>query len=471
MEPLALKLVMLKGPREGETLEYRPGSKVRIGRVVRGNNLPIKDSGISTNHLTIDSESGKWVLRDLHSSNGTIVNDTKLPPNNPLDLNDGDEIKIGEYTSFSVKIDRHEESRLRRNPRRGAASNTGPVAENRGRRGRVAKESEVKSELDIENEEEIGGATDKVGPAAENRGRRGRVAKKNEVKSDLEKESEEIELVENPRRGRLRKARVLKSEDTVEEIVVPQVSLRVTRRSKNVEPVVSDSALVEILENCSVDCEEVKIEPKRRGGGRRRKNVPEELPVCDKGDILEHKDLGEIVPVDGKNDDKGDASKQKDLGETVLVDLKDNGDDDDAKGLNLVEERHEEAAIGFNVRKSDNDDEEAKRLNLGCEEAAIDCNVGESGDKDESGNRSCSGVSDAKDVDENGSGSSVKGSLGKVGQEVDLEKMTLDDWFDYVEVSWPKVVIDEIDKICVGMREKAKQVQEYIAQHKEKSQG
>lgn len=274
--------------------------------------------------------------------------------------------------------------------------------------------------MEIENEEEIGGETDKVGPAAENRGRRGRVAKDNEVKSDLEKESEEIELVGNRRRGRLRKRRILKSEDTVEEIVVPQVSLRVTRRSKNMEPVVSDSALVEILENCSVHCGEVKIEPRRRGGGRRRKNVPEELPVCDKGNIPEQKDLGDIVPVDGKNDDNGDASMQNDLGETVLVDLKDDGDDDDAKGLNLVEERHEEAAIGFNVRKSDNDDEEAKRLNLGCEEAVIDCNVGESGDKGESGNRSCSGVSDAKDVDENGSGSSVKVSLGKVGQEVDL---------------------------------------------------
>lgn len=363
MEPLgaaALKLVMLKGPREGETLEYPPGSKIRIGRLVRGNNLTIKDSGISTNHLTIDSHSGKWLLRDLDSSNGTLVNHSNLPPNTPLELNDGDRIKIGEYTSIEVKID-HDHSRLRRNPRRGAA-------------------------------------VTKAGP----------VAKKKEVKSELE----EFEVVENRRPGRPRKARVLKSE----QVAVPQVSSRLTRRSKDVE---ADSALVDIPENCSVDCEQVKIEPKRRGGSRKRKNV------------LEEKDLGEIVAVDVKDDgDKGD------LGGIVLGEVKDGGDDG------------EEGAVNVNVRESGNDDEEAKGLNLGREVAAIDCKV----------------------VDENGSGSGVKES--KVGQELNLEKMTLDDWFDYVEVSWPKVVVDEIDKICDGMREKAKQVQEYIAQHqKDKGQG
>ncbi|KAM5574652.1 FHA domain-containing protein [Rosa sericea] len=324
LEPLALKLEMLKGPREGETLEYRPRSKVRIGRVVRGNNLAIKDSGISTNHLIIDFESGKWMIRDLDSSNGTIVNDTKLKPDTPLELNDGDEIKIGEYTSISVKIDGHEGSRLRRNPRRGA------------------------------------------------------VVERKEENSELEREGEEIEVVEKPKRGRgrPRKARVLKSEDLV---AVSEVS------SRDVEAVVPDS------ETCS---EQVKIEPKRRGGGRK---VP---LMCEKDNVVAEKDSGEIGPV-GINGDNGD-----------------------------------------------------------------DCNVGVGGDKVESGSRSCFGVSGAKNVDKKGNGSGVKEGLGKIWQEPDLEKMTLDDWFDYVEVSLPKGVNDEIDKICAGMREKAKLVQEYIAQHK-----
>ncbi|PRQ20083.1 putative transcription factor interactor and regulator FHA-SMAD family [Rosa chinensis] len=329
LDPLALKLELLKGPREGETLEYRPRSKVRIGRVVRGNNLAIRDSGISTNHLIIEFESGKWMIRDLGSSNGTIVNDTKLKPDTPLELNDGDEIKIGEYTSISVKIDGHERSRLRRNPRRGA------VVENQGLRCRKEENSELERE---------GG--------------------------------EEIEVVEKPKRGRgrgrPRKARVLKSEVAVSEV-----------SSRDVEAVVPD------LETCSVQC-----------GGRKRKNVQQVPLMCEKDNVVvAEKDSGEIGPV-GVNGDKGD-----------------------------------------------------------------DCNVGVGGDKVESGSRSCFGVSGAKNVDKKGNGSGVKQGLGKIWQEPDLEKMTLDDWFDYVQVSLPKGVNDEIDKICAGMRDKAKLVQEYIAQH------
>ncbi|XP_061993927.1 FHA domain-containing protein At4g14490-like [Rosa rugosa] len=354
------------------------------------------------------------MIRDLDSSNGTIVNGTKLKPDTPLELSDGDEIKIGEYTSISVKIEGHEGSRLRRNPRRGVAGKVGTVAKSRGRRGRVKKENEVevKLEVEIENDEEIGAAA----PVAENRARRGRKRILNWRKSG--------EAKEGP--------------GPAEE-------------SKGFE---------------DVECEQVKIEPKRRGGGRKRKNVQEVPRVCEEGNVAAEKDLGEIGPVgvNGDNDDKGDVPEQKDLGGIGPVDLKENGvDDDAAKGLNFGDE---EAAADFDVGESGNDNEKAKGSNLGHEEAATDCNVGESGNKVESGSRSCFGVSGTKDVDNKGTGSGVKEGLGKVWQEPDLEKMTLDDWFDYVEVSLPKAVNDEIDKICSGMREKAKLVQEYMAQHK-----
>ncbi|KAK9932606.1 hypothetical protein M0R45_019836 [Rubus argutus] len=316
----ALKLVMLKGPREGETLEYPPGSELRIGRLVRGQQLqPSK-----TPHLH-PSPNHRLPLRQMAAPrppllHGTIVHHTNLRPDTPLELNDGDRIKIGEYTSIEVKID-HDHSRLRRNPRRGAAA-TKP----------------------------------------------GSVAKKNEVKAGLRNlRSWRIEGLAG--RGKLG---FLRSE----QVVVPQVSSRLTRRSKDVG---ADSALAEIPENCSEE-----------------EDVPEE------------KDLGEIVVVDVKDDD--DRGDQKYLGGIARAEVKDSGDDG------------EEGAVNVN------------------------------------------------DVDENGSGCGVKES--KVGQELDSEKMTLDDWFDYVQVSWPKVVVHEIDKICDEMREKAKQVQEYIAQHqKEKVQG
>ncbi|KAK9713681.1 hypothetical protein RND81_06G044000 [Saponaria officinalis] len=66
-----LKLISEKGPRSGETLEFNSRSTIRLGRVVRGNNLTVKDPGISSKHLSIefDSNLGKWVITDLDSSN------------------------------------------------------------------------------------------------------------------------------------------------------------------------------------------------------------------------------------------------------------------------------------------------------------------------------------------------------------------------------------------------------------------
>ncbi|XWS53853.1 hypothetical protein CRYUN_Cryun10bG0036000 [Craigia yunnanensis] len=131
MDPLPITLLMVRGPRKGETIGFQPGSTIRIGRVMRGNNVPIKDDGISSKHLTIESGSGKWILRDLGSSNGTTLNSIILPAETPFDLHDGDTLKLGETTSILIKIegrggDGEEvaavvESRRRNPPRRGRA--------------------------------------------------------------------------------------------------------------------------------------------------------------------------------------------------------------------------------------------------------------------------------------------------------------------------------------------------------------
>ncbi|KAB2625551.1 FHA domain-containing protein [Pyrus ussuriensis x Pyrus communis] len=367
MEPSALKLVMVQGPRKGETLEFIPGSKVRIGRVVRGNNLPIKDSGISSKHLSIESESGKWVLRDLDSSNGTVLNGSNIPPNTPVDLTDGDEIKIGEYTSVEVKIAGYEETRLRRNPRRAAAAAEAtavPVSESRGRRGRVAKEGEEKAEVERANVEEI-----------EVAGKRGR--------------------------GRPPRARVLKSEAAeekpAEENLARQVSTRQTRSSRIEE-------LGKIPENSGVDSEGVNVEPKRTHvGARRTKNVPEEVSVCDQLDVKE---------------------------------------EEASNGLNLEEERHEEADREFNVR-------------------------GESGEKGKYG--SGSGEKGEKGSGSGEIGVNGSGSGSGVNESCDSEKMTLGEWFDFLERNFPQQIIDETEEAIAEMAEKAKRIQEYIVQEKEKA--
>ncbi|KAB2605797.1 FHA domain-containing protein [Pyrus ussuriensis x Pyrus communis] len=179
---------MVQGLRKGETLEFVPGSKVQIASVVRGNNLPIKDSDISFKHLSIKSESGKWVLRYLNSSNRTVLNGSDIPPNTPVDLTNGNEIKIGD--------------RLRWNPKCMATAVEAIamlVSESRGRRGRVAKESEEIAEVERANVEKI-----------EVAGKRGR---------------------DRPPRARVLKTEAME-EKPVEENLAQQVDTRKTRSSR-----------------------------------------------------------------------------------------------------------------------------------------------------------------------------------------------------------------------------------------------
>ncbi|KAL5542147.1 hypothetical protein UlMin_009857 [Ulmus minor] len=226
MAAMALKLTITRGPREGETQEYQPRSKIRIGRVVRGNNLPIKDAGISTKHLAIEIESGKWVIRDLESSNGTFVNGERISPNVPSDLHDGDCIVIGERTSISVEIVDGDESQMRRNPRYGAEVVEIAESPSRGRhkRARVA-ESEIM-----------------------------------EIDDDLGSDAKQ-------------------GKDRVEEKQVLQVGTRRTRSSKNEKRGASCLVLEKIPESSGLEDGELKVEPKRRcAGQQRKKNSPPRLP-------------------------------------------------------------------------------------------------------------------------------------------------------------------------------------------------
>ncbi|GAA0175112.1 hypothetical protein LIER_41850 [Lithospermum erythrorhizon] len=102
-----LKLKVTEGPSSGSEFEFTPKEIVKIGRVVRGNKVSIKDAGISSKHLLIqfDIESGNWDITDLDSSNGTIVSSKPLTPNIPYDIEDNDVIKFGEATVIRVNIE------------------------------------------------------------------------------------------------------------------------------------------------------------------------------------------------------------------------------------------------------------------------------------------------------------------------------------------------------------------------------
>ncbi|MEO6323338.1 MAG: FHA domain-containing protein, partial [Thermoanaerobaculia bacterium] len=65
----------------------------KIGRVSVKNDLVLDDLAVSREHASIRRESGGWVLHDLRSANGTLVNGEWLEA--PWNLTAGDVIGIG----------------------------------------------------------------------------------------------------------------------------------------------------------------------------------------------------------------------------------------------------------------------------------------------------------------------------------------------------------------------------------------
>ncbi|EXB55546.1 FHA domain-containing protein [Morus notabilis] len=446
MAAMALKLVVTNGPREGETLEYKPGATVRIGRIVRGNNLPIKDSGISSKHLTIGSESGKWILRDLDSSNGTFLNDKQIDPNAAVDLRDGDVVKIGEQTSISVKIDEFEGSQLWRNPRRGVEkSAVDSVAASRGGRGRVLKESEENCGLAVDNSAEVVG----------NR-RRGRPRKVGVLNINVEEEEELCEVQKN--------GEVFGSGDEkLEEKQARQASTRRTRSSKmskDDEIVASGSVLQNIPENdlagrevgVGAGCGTVEERPVRQVSTRRKQNSKssknDESVVSDSFLVVipEIYDLegGEVEVVAKKkrmNTRRGRNLPPKKPPQSVLIDISENSED--------------------KIRVDAANYERVNVSNLG-EQDGIETVSYEEGNED-----ACRNVGSSDEAKEGiGSGSGSKENSFEVGKGVDLEKMTLGEWFDFLEVTLPKQIIEATEEMIMGMRLKAKRVHEYTIQQK-----
>ncbi|KAK8571884.1 hypothetical protein V6N13_047513 [Hibiscus sabdariffa] len=380
MDPPPITLVMVQGPRKGETIIYQPGSSIRIGRVVRGNNLPIKDAGISSKHLTIESGSGKWILRDLGSSNGTTLNSDLLPADTPFDLNDGDTVKVGETTSILIKI------------------------------------------------EGGGGGAEEVAVVVESR-RRNPPSRGKALKNETEGFNKEIENLE----------------------VEKKENVRVTRSRKNADSL-----------NCRLDipkATEIQEEPvAKRGKGRPRgrKKNEQEVKLEEKETILIEKDevnkeealnplQNEEIQV--RKDEVGKVEALNPLQNEEIQVRKDEVDKEEE--LNPLQNEE------IQVRKDEVDKEE--ELNpLQNEEIQVR--------KDEE-KVGCSNTEDKESCDE--MKNEVKESCDE-RVEVDLEKMTLREWFDYLEAHLPKQIKEATEEMIEGMRKKAERVREYMVEQKEK---
>jgi pSer/pThr/pTyr-binding forkhead associated (FHA) protein len=90
-KPLAL--LVTTGPPELRGVKVPLTGRVRIGRAP-DLELVIADDFVSTHHAEIVSESGKPVLTDVGSTNGTVLNGH--PIKRPTRLAEGDEIVLGD---------------------------------------------------------------------------------------------------------------------------------------------------------------------------------------------------------------------------------------------------------------------------------------------------------------------------------------------------------------------------------------
>jgi len=100
----------LKGPRfvvvaTGSPLFIPQKDAVLIGRAdPRGNVVPDIDlsghgggtAGVSRQHARLMRKGENWMIEDLHSTNGTFVNDKRVSPSQPAPLNGGDSVRCGQ---------------------------------------------------------------------------------------------------------------------------------------------------------------------------------------------------------------------------------------------------------------------------------------------------------------------------------------------------------------------------------------
>ena len=82
-------LVLLDGDQPVRTIPV--GRRVRLGRQA-DNDLVVTDPGVSRHHAEVTNERGTCTLRDLGSTNGTVVNGARVREHA---LRDGDRIQLG----------------------------------------------------------------------------------------------------------------------------------------------------------------------------------------------------------------------------------------------------------------------------------------------------------------------------------------------------------------------------------------
>jgi len=87
---VGFSLKILQGPEQGRTFQF-DRIQITVGRTV-DNDVVLPDPGISRQHLSIRDKGGAYIVKDLNSSNGTLLNGQRITEEV---LKPGDQIKAG----------------------------------------------------------------------------------------------------------------------------------------------------------------------------------------------------------------------------------------------------------------------------------------------------------------------------------------------------------------------------------------
>ncbi|KAL5054182.1 hypothetical protein RYX36_034864 [Vicia faba] len=460
----SLELEILNGPRKGETLQFKPGFTVKIGRVVRGNNLPIKDPGISTKHLSIQIDSGNWTILDLDSSNGTVLDGVTLPPNTPFHLSDGSVVKIGEVTSIAVNFIK---------PQNNATVSTEVEGKPmRGKRGNSKSNKGVNSRVPVQSIDEFeSGNVVQLEPTRVTRSTRSMRSGNNVVSDSAAGNLDVIEeKVDEPKKN-TRATRNLKTKqktvtfsglsigdsEAQEEKVEELKSGRVTRNAKNK----NKQDVIGISEPSIVDLDDVEenvekrknVRVTRNGKNKNKQNVIgiSETSVVDL-DVVEEK----VEETKSARVTRNAKNKRKviEISESTVVDL------------DAVEEKVEEPKNVRVTRNSKN-----KGIVIGENSSLADGVVDVEKKKTRGGAKGkkklqeeCVDDGDGKDIcdEKDNKNLNKDDSLNMDENWPDLNKISLGEWFDFLEVFLPKQTNDEAEAIIDSMRQKVERLREYV---------
>lgn len=99
-----LRLVYAAGPSTMEPIELSDARSYVLGRS-SGCEVVLDDPGasISRSHLRLACTAGRWTVTDLGSSNGTQVNGSAITPHQAVELEHGDNLRLGSW-SFQVLL-------------------------------------------------------------------------------------------------------------------------------------------------------------------------------------------------------------------------------------------------------------------------------------------------------------------------------------------------------------------------------